>query len=115
MAHIRRAAMTSPRGHIKEAQPREVLRLTSTRARRALSRIPENAPPARPYRSRLSGSRMGAKAEDTYRKAPCQGEGPSQETSGEAAGGTNRLGEEALHSEGRGEKRAAPPCDQLLC
>ena len=33
MAHIRRATTTSPGGHITEAQPREVLRLTSARAR----------------------------------------------------------------------------------
>ena len=35
--HVRRAAMTSPVGHITEAQPREVLCLTSARARQALS------------------------------------------------------------------------------
>ena len=52
MAHMRRATTTSPGGHITDAQPREVLRLTSARARRVLSRTLENAPPARPYRSR---------------------------------------------------------------
>ena len=57
MAHVRRAATTSPGGHITEAQPREVLRLTSARARQALSRIPENAPPARLYRSRCRCAR----------------------------------------------------------
>ena len=51
-ANLRRAATTSLGGDITEALPREVLRLTSTRARQELSRIPKNVPPARPYRSR---------------------------------------------------------------
>ena len=52
MAHAQRAATTYLGGHITEAQPREVLRLTSAGARWALSCIPENAPPATPYQSR---------------------------------------------------------------
>ena len=61
------------------------------------------------------GSQVGAKAEDTHLKAPSQGEGPNQETSGEATGKTNRLGEKVLPSKGRGEERAASLCDRLLC
>ena len=68
MAHVQRAATTSPRGHITEARPREVLRLTSTRARRVLLRIPENAPPARPYRSKR---RYARSYNPIHQRGPC--------------------------------------------